>query len=227
MDAFKFLSKKKYFLLLGGFALVLSALLGTYSRTGWFVFLIVAVKMGMVKRNRLVLLAASALVIWAVFFSPPLVKLRLQSIWDPHGGTTSERSLLWRKAVLMIQDSPALGLGVNTYSRNEFARKWPGVSVDHQYAHNGYLQMAAEIGLLGLFSFLSVMLYLLFVCFKAFLTDRRNPPDLVAIGLSLTFGVVVFLIHGAFDTGLQSLLLVNLLWMAAGFAYAVRRMLYR
>ena len=127
----------------------------------------------------------------------------------------------------MIKDSPVLGLGVNTYSRNEFARKWPGANADHQYADNGYLQMAAEIGLLGLFSFLSVMLYLLFVCFKTFLTDKKNPSDLVAIGLSLTFGAVVFLIHGAFDTGLQSLLLVNLLWMAAGFAYAVRRTLSR
>ena len=225
LDGLHFLSKKKYFLYLVGFAAVLVSLLGTYSRTGWFAFLIAAVLLAVVRRKKIVLAAVAGLVVWGIFFSPPLVKLRLSSIWDPHGGTVSERKLLWGEAIAMVKHSPFLGLGINTYSRNEHFYKAPEPAIDSQYAHNGYLQMAAEIGCLGVLSFLAALFYFLFGSLRAFWNAREL--YFKSSGLALVFGILAFLIHGFFDTGLQSLLLVNLMWMSLGVAWSIRRALAR
>ena len=222
LDGLRFLSKKIYFFYAIGFAMVLGALLGTYSRTGWFAFLIVAFLMAALRKNKVFLGALLALVVWGILFSPPLVQLRIRSIWDPHGGTVSERSQLWAEAIQMVKARPLLGLGANTYAKNEPAYK--SAPSDYQYAHNGYLQIAAEIGLLGLASFLAVMIYFLVVSFKVFLGRRSLEPALQCAGISLSFAVLGFLIHSAFDTDLQSILLVNLLWMIVGFSWAVRKL---
>lgn len=222
LDGLRFLSKKVYFFYAVGFAMVLGALLGTYSRTGWFAFLVAAFLMAALRKNKVVLGALLVLVVWGIFFSPPLVQLRIRSIWDPHGGTVSERGRLWGEAIQMVKARPFLGLGVNTYSKNEPAYKF--APSDFQYAHNGYLQIAAEIGLLGLAAFLAVMIYFLAASFKVFLGRSNLEPDLTSAGASLTFAALAFLIHSAFDTDLQSLLLVNLLWMTVGFAWAVRKL---
>ncbi len=222
LDGLHFLSKKKYFLYLGGFAMTLAALLGSYSRSGWFAFLITAFLMGLIKKSKVVTGAFLVILIWAAFFSPPLIKQRVCSVWDPHGGAFSERSQLWGEAIRMIKKSPLLGLGVNTYSKNEPSYKTD--TSDFQYAHNGYLQIAAETGLLGLSSFLAAMIYFLFVSFKVFLGRGSLDPYLRSAGASLAFGIVAFLIHSFFDTDLQSILLVNLLWIAVGFAWAIRKL---
>ncbi len=225
LDGWHFFIKKKYFIYMAGFALVLTALLGTYSRTGWFAFLIAAVGMAAARKSKIILAAVLGLVVWGIFFSPPLVQLRLSSIWDPHGGTVSERKLLWEEAVGMIKHSPILGLGLNTYSRNERFYKSKDSKADNQYAHNGYLQMAAEIGVLGVLSFLGALFYFLGHSFWIF--SKARDLYFKSAGIALVFATGTFLMHSAFDTGLQSLLLVNLMWLSLGVAWAISGVLTR
>lgn len=227
LDGVRFIPRKKYVFYMAGFAMVVLCLLWTYSRSGWLAFTIVAVVMGIVKKNKVLLVAIGAVLIWGIFFSPPLVKMRIDSTWDTHGGTVKERRVLWGEAARMIQASPALGLGVNTYSRNERFYRSPEARTDYQYAHNGYLQMAAEIGLLGLASFLAMICFFIFKCSQVFISGGRDTSYLRSLGTAFLFAVIALLIHGVFDTNLHSLLLINLLWICLGCAWVIRRELLR
>ncbi len=208
-----------------GWALTTGCLVGTYARAAWLCVAVMLLLWAIVRRSRLVaaLLAAGAL--WTLFLSPPLVRHRIGSLWR-EGGTVVERRELWGESLRMIRHSPLVGLGINTYSRNEPRFKAPGSKIDNQYAHNGYLQIAAEIGLLGLAAFLALLVYMLAGTVSA-LRDARAGPFPAALGWALVFGILAFLAHSAFDTNLQSLLLINLLWFCLGFAWAVRTIVRR
>lgn len=222
LEGRRFLSSRDYFLTLAGLLLTLAALFGTYSRSGWFVFSAVVFAMGALFKKRWLCAAVGALVVWGIFFSPPLVRMRVQSALDSQAGTVKERAILWGEAGRMIRQSPVLGLGVNTYSRNEPDFRLKDAQTDKQYAHNGYLQMAAEIGLFGLASFLAAIGILLFSSLKIAMGTRD--AFLRASGRAFIFAAAAFLGHAAFDTGLHSLLLINLFWMAIGCVWAIRRL---
>ena len=208
-----------------GLGLTAHCLLETYSRGAWIAVIATWVIAVFIHKSRLLAVGLLALVFWAVFFTPPLVKMRLASFSERNGGTFVERQELWGESIRMIQQKPWLGLGVNTYARNEPYYKSGKPNIDNQYAHNGYLQMAAEIGLLGLASFL----VLLAVFFMSVLPAFAHCPDafLKAGGNGLLLGLLAFLIHSATDTNLHSLLLVNWFWMLLGIGWAVRNQALR
>jgi putative inorganic carbon (HCO3(-)) transporter len=203
-----------------GFWIVALCLFGTYSRGAWLAVGISFVRLTVLKRSRLFAASLVAVVVWACLFSPPLVRDRLNSL-RPGQGTVVEREELWLQSARMIRKSPWFGLGSNTYSKNQPHFRSPGTTVDNQYAHNGYLQMAADIGLLGLAAFLAALAAALVTSLRAFFGHKD--PFLRAAGIGFVCGITAFLLHSATDTDLQSLLLVNLLWLSLGVMCAAAR----
>ncbi len=203
-----------------GLGLTASCLLGTYSRGAWIAVIVTWVIAVFIQKSRFLAVLLLALVFWTVFFTPPLVKMRLTAFSERNGGTFVERRELWGESIRMIRQKPWLGLGVNTYARNEPYYKSGKPNIDNQYAHNGYLQMAAEIGLLGLASFL----VLLAVFFAGTLPVFANSPNafLRVSGTGLTLGILAFLLHSMTDTDLHSLVLINWFWILLGIAWAAR-----
>ena len=126
-----------------------------------------------------------------------------------------DRVAMWQAALNMIQDRPVLGHGVNTFMSN-YLKYWVGGERQPRYAHNCYLQVAAETGLVGLATFL-VLLWQLFVN----LIDgwrRRAPPDERLFLLGLIGGLLSFAVHAAVDTDFYSLRQAALFWSLAGLA---------
>ena len=76
--------------------------------------------------------------------------------------------------------------------------------------------------LLGLVSFLAVLIYFWTSCYHLF--SQSDKPFLKTVGFALLFGVLSFLLHSATDTDLQSLLLVSWLWLMMGFAWAAKNL---
>ncbi|MBI3315987.1 MAG: O-antigen ligase family protein [Candidatus Omnitrophica bacterium] len=215
--------RKRYFFYWVGLAVTAGCLLWTYSRGAWIAVALAFGLMAWAKRSRWLWIAMIAVCCWAVFLSPPLLKTRMLSLFNPKAGTAVERVELWKESLRMIRAKPLFGHGPNTYSKNEPFFKSQNPKVDNQYAHNGYLHMAAEIGLLGLVSFLWLIFYFFKEALPAFL--RANAPFLRTAGLGIVFGILAFLIHSATDTDLQSLLLVNKFWLALGTAWAAKNCL--
>ncbi len=203
-----------------GLLLVAFCLFGTYSRGAWLAVAIAFVLLATLKRSRIFAASLIVVVVWACFFSPPLVRDRLDSL-RRGAGTVVEREELWTQSMRMIRKSPWLGLGSNTYSKNQPHFRTHGTKVDDQYAHNGYLQMGADIGLLGLAAFLATLVVALTTALRAFLGSKD--PFLRPAGIGLVCGITAFLLHSATDTNLQSILLINLLWLALGIMCAAAR----
>ena len=98
------------------------------------------------------------------------------------------RIYMWRSALDMVRDQPSAGIGYRNWGRRipDYARRYPGWELDEAafaHAHNSYLTVAAETGLLGLGIFLLFWFALLREQLAA---ARRTSPMSFARALALT-----------------------------------------
>jgi O-antigen ligase len=123
-------------------------------------------------------------------------------IQDP---SINARFHIWRITFEMIKDSPVLGLGIGTYKYHylnyqaDYLQNHPqdirfiGKAAE---AHNEYLQLAAEIGIVGLGAFSVIIFLFYFSIYQYFERNKINENILVIIGLLM--GITCFLIHCLF-----------------------------
>lgn len=139
----------------------------------------------------------AAVSILVAFFEP---------ITEALGGdpTLTGRTLIWRALIPQVAEHPWYGVGLGAFWRiGENATKLPNRAVlDIQsvldwavpHAHNGYLDLAVETGLVGLGLGCAVLLILLiFAIRRAFGADR--PSDVLDAGWPLIVGVHFFLLN--------------------------------
>jgi putative inorganic carbon (HCO3(-)) transporter len=136
------------------------------------------------------------------------------------------RFINWKPAISMIKDKPFFGFGLNTYMMASQIYLQSMLT----YAHNCYLQMAAETGIIGLFAFLLVVgrlflsgIRLLFVPGSS---DGRNTAMWFLLA-GLLAGLFAFLAHSFVDTNLYSLQLNALFWYMMGLTVCVYNILKR
>jgi O-antigen ligase len=82
----------------------------------------------------------------------PGVGERLAGLLDPLGDATfRDRARYWDSAARMIEERPALGVGLDAFHVAYPQYQHPALAGTRQwFAHNDYLQTAAELGLVGL-----------------------------------------------------------------------------
>ncbi|MBN2483484.1 MAG: O-antigen ligase family protein [Candidatus Omnitrophica bacterium] len=178
-------------------------LLFTYSRGGWLSFVLVLFLLDIFlvrRRGRLLFVALGLLPLIALFIFPSF-RDRILLYGD------AGRFTMWRAAWAMFKESPLLGKGLGLFM--EFLPRY--ANVGHQYAHNCYLQVLAETGLVGFVPFMSFLGMLLFSGYA--LVCKKK--DYLLMGIML--GVTAFLIHSFFDTQLFTLKLSILFWLFASF----------
>jgi len=126
----------------------------------------------------------------------------------------SDRWVMWQAAVGMIKDRPVLGHGLNTFMAN-YLTYWVGGERQPRYAHNCYLQVAAETGITGLVTFL-VLLGVLFWRLIARVRRLAGHPQILLWGFCV--GLLAFITQAAVDTNFYSLRQAALFWVVAGLA---------
>jgi len=130
-----------------------------------------------------------------------------------------ERFELWKRALDVIEAKPWTGTGINTYNvAHEKYDKEQSWRVRGYYAHNGYLQLSAEIGLPGIFFFLLFLFMFFRKVLRALGPIRGSPEETTRLGI-LT-GLLAFLIYAAFDNNLQSPPSLMFFWFSAGILMA-------
>jgi O-antigen ligase len=113
----------------------------------------------------------------------------------------------------MFNENPYFGKGVGTFMdrvKDYTPTHWGG-----QYAHNCFLQIAAEA---GIFAFLTFVGFLGLLISKAFMMFRAT-NDFVLLGILCS--LCGFLFHSFFDNGLYCLQLTFLFWFFAGLLYCL------
>ncbi len=178
---------RSYYLALAAGSLIL------FCMRGWRTFLYGALA---------VLLFLSVLLITA-----PYVKERIMSINVHHTDESGrERFFLWKSALLMIRGHPWTGVGYKRWKDviPEYYNRFPDwkitkASVAH--AHNSFLTIAAETGLIGLFLFLGFWISLLYEQLKILLNVERN-NFLFASTLGSCASLIALFIAGLFEHNL-------------------------
>ena len=145
------------------------------------------------------------------FILPNSIKERAASIVKVEA---TWRLYVWQGAIKMIQDRPIFGHGVGSFM--DIYGRYQGMGTG-AYAHNCFLQMAAEIGIVGLVCFIWILVRFFRLGFRT-LKERKD-----SLLLGLLAGIFAFLVHSFFDTNLYSLQLAVLFWFMLGLAVSIQR----
>ncbi len=113
----------------------------------------------------------------------------------------SSRGVIWDGTLDLIAANPLLGVGLGAY-QTAFPRfsKWDSAYTPVAEAHNDYLQVLADAGLVGG----GLALWFLIVFLRSFFRGVQHPdPALAALALGAGSGVFALLVHSFFDFNLQ------------------------
>jgi len=133
------------------------------------------------------------------------VPQRALSTFDEQDPSINTRILMWRTTFEMIKDKPIFGSGIGTFKMNYLEYQADFLQNNPDYikysgkageAHNEYLQIWSELGIIGL----GIFLLIIFVFYKLvweFLKQEKDiKKKLTCLGLFL--GINCFLIHSLF-----------------------------
>ena len=137
-----------------------------------------------------------------------------------YGSSGTHRLAMWQTAWRMFVDRPFLGQGLNTFMANYERFKAPHGVDGIWYAHNCYLQIAAETGIIGILSFLWMGAKMVIVSLKSW--RDINDEFLRYLYLGLFCGIVAFLIHMSVEVSLYSLQLAVLFYVLLGLLMAIK-----
>jgi tetratricopeptide (TPR) repeat protein/O-antigen ligase len=144
-----------------------------------------------------------------------------------------QRLLIWKDTIRMIMEHPLLGVGVGNfeyllplyYSRESLEMKsWmedrQGRQLMAYSAHNEYLELCAETGLLGLCVFGYFIFELIKVVFILLQRHLRGDGNILNLGLSVA--VIVTLLHAFFSTNLQDPASAISFWLVVGMVWSLK-----
>lgn len=160
--------------------------------------------------------AALAVVLAVAFLSPSAVMTRVRSIGELD--TNVERLLLWETTWNMLRDHPVLGVGVGNYRsvQDDYIREEVDLPMTRTHAHNIWLQIAVERGVLGLLAFL----WLAVAVFKEAISGLRRMRSAGGYRFALLAGslaaVTGFYLDGLFQNNFGDSVVVTFFWVVVG-----------
>jgi O-antigen ligase len=141
-----------------------------------------------------------------------------EQLWDRLGstgeelteGTLNNRTVIWQAGLSAFPQHPLIGFGVFGYGIA--TRHWLGST---RGAHNAYLSVLVELGLVGLSLFLAAL-------WRVFLAVRRSPPEDRKLLLVLFFTIVIGLMPRAWESKKPTWVFLTLMHASAVAAAAPR-----
>jgi putative inorganic carbon (hco3(-)) transporter len=216
------IGRRPGFLFVGGAAILLcgAALAATLSRSGWLGMLAAVGTLAVVlpeHRRRIAILTAGSLLILLVAGLAGPIADRLQAA-EGSAGTLLGRLPIWWAALQMFAQHPAFGVGLQNFGG---VVKSYNPSLDVNHAHNLFLNVAAERGILGLLTFSGLVVVLFQTLHGALVHARRTSDRMLAGGLIASF--VAFLVHSIFDVSYYDYRILLLFWILLGVAAVLPR----
>jgi len=174
-------------------SLMVLALIFSFSRGAWLGAIGAMVSYGFWEKKARPKLAFALLVTIVLFFSVPLLRSRLVSIVNLLHPLTRERLYIWKATWDMIKTHPFLGVGMDNFSFVYEKYMVEGAKIpDPSFAHNIFLQIWAEGGVLALLSFGGIV----FVTFlKGFQQIKRLKDFRRTIAVASFSALIGILIH--------------------------------
>jgi len=227
---YHFKNKKKLLTLILSL-LALTGILLTYSRPTLLAIYIVLFFFGIVKRDKKLIYFLIVLILIAPFILPRSIKNYAKDVeYNPlRFMCNDDRIAVYLNSLSMIKAHPFIGLGVNTYMKNYKYYMDPKgykgvVTQDYMYAHNNFIHMAAESGLIGLGIFIWLLCKLFAECANIY---KKLKDDYLGIFLlSLTACLIAFLVNGLTESSLYYSRVAVIFWYIVGIALAFKKFAY-
>jgi O-antigen ligase len=200
----------------------------TFSRGTALAFYVSILFLSILRKNKIISFSLIILLLIFFFVMPQNIKDWAKKInYNPIVFMLNiDRISIYKNTLNMIKHHPLIGVGVNTFSKNYLQYKLPEIGEDAKtgdsmYAHNHFLHMAGEIGLLGL----AVFVWLLIRLFKRnFHVYKNLDSDFYQITLlSLIACLIAFLVNGLTETSLYYSRVAMIFWYLTGFSLAFAR----
>ncbi len=115
----------------------------------------------------------------------------------PENWSVLERLSQWHAGIRMFQDSYLTGIGVGNYDSYYPEVALPNWQQPLGHAHNLYLNLAAESGLLGLGAYLVLVLTIVWLGRCAL--RNRHDPTVRALAVGILGSLTAYSIHSIFD----------------------------
>ncbi len=249
MTATSQLKRGRFLRCLGLVTLLLAALYVLYqtqSRGSWLAAIGSILIYGILSRNKWLLVVLVFAMLVASFILPKRILFHAD-LYNQEASLV-ERKLLWARAISVIKARPWFGCGIGTYTKNYSkytqGKEWleikekalrgkyanfpenetwriPGHpdQIPNHYVHNGYLQMAAETGLISLLLFFAIVVITLINGYQAFKQSEKKYQLIVG---ALIAGLSALLLQVFVDTTLHNLQSAVFIWFFFGLLIAVK-----
>ncbi len=203
--------------LLAGWGVLALALLFTLTRGVWVAYIVVLLTLAAIRGGRVTLVAGGAVVLFglALAFTSPGVWERARYAFDLR--TNFARSQIWQANLDMVRDRPLLGWGYGNYKRfrDAYYQRYPQVDTT-AHAHNNFLQMAVDAGVIGLAAFVFLFWSILHLGWRAYQRLPSAAEHLRTLALGGTAGIEGFLIGGLTQYNFGDAEVAIVMWAMVG-----------
>ena len=168
--------------------------------------------------------AAVLVVCGFVFLAPDPLVQRFPKIDTDKEVPLAGRALIWKDTMHLIKAYPVFGCGLGGYESafEKFNFSMPTFGVD--YAHNDYLQLLAELGVIGFVIIAALMLAIITLAARA--AFRHSEFEGRCLGIACVSAMVAIFVHSIVDFNLyipaNALLLAWVSGIAAGLRFSSR-----
>ena len=173
--------------------LVITNLLMTFSRNALLGFVLGLLVLSLIYSIKLIFALGGFGIL--IFFIPPVFK---RIIGIVNLSQNELRIKLWKTALMMIKEHPILGVGNGNYVTryNEYVSKYKELkyySYKNYPSHNSYLKVQSELGLIGIVSFLGVIVMALIRVKKLYSTTTDKFHKAFYIGVMASMAAFLFM----------------------------------
>lgn len=137
---------------------------------------------------------------------------RVSTITNNKYQSNSERLLMWESAWNMFKDHPVLGVGLGQYKDN-YQQKYISPKAKEPnlaHAHNNFMQMLAENGIVGFIGFITMFVYIIGHNFRMIL-NSKNVYSLAICSVTITL-----LLQGLTEFNFGNSAVVKAYWLILG-----------
>lgn len=203
-------------------ALVVVALVLTFSRGAFFGFIVANVLFMISRRNGVALLLGAGLLMVAIAVMPGVVLDRMATGWGEGLDAISAGRVghIWIPLLPELWRSPIIGNGLDSIVWSDAMRMGTILTVAHP--HNAYLQALMDMGVVGLGLLLAYFVHV-WRGFNRLSQDTTVQPVLRGFFAGAKAGLVSLLLAAVVGGSLMPGVEQNFLWIAIGLMYGQQR----
>lgn len=198
---------------LGATGAMLLCLILTYSRGCYIGILVAAIIFLVLLDKRFIFLGILGLLLMP-FVLPETILNRFMSIGNMEDSSTSYRVYIWMGTIAMLKDYwfSGVGPGQAAYNLVYPVYGYNGISAPH--AHNTYLQIMCDSGIIGIFAFFVIIYQYFKALFCSYLKEIDKTARILTI--SAMSAVSGFLVQSLFDYTFYNYRVMLLFWAVIG-----------